>query len=397
MRLLQGIELKNLSTLVESGLPFGLIEITQTGLSKGILDATLPFRDFLESEGVHDYSLQGQGPDSKIVLPALLLQPDGNFLVSGASLYRPLTKKGDPRIWFSNLKKLAEPGSVFCFIWHGNGFVGLNLRSVNLEEIINTKNDFSNTFSDLFNIRHSVHQELLSLMQEISEKGWIKGIRTGTTAVGHLMETELGIPANSSKNPDYKGIEIKSSAAKAKSGGRVNLFAKVATWPISPMKSSGQILKNFGYERGPDFKLYCTVSATNTNSQGLSFRYDEKSALLSEVSTNPLIPIVANWEEAILIRELANKHAETFWVKAKSQKRSDGVYFRYESVTHTKNPLLTQFIPLILSGDITMDHLIKKNASGKTSEKGPLFKIQAQKMSLLFPEPKYYNLFEGNT
>lgn len=392
MRLLQGIELKNLSTIVESGLNYGLIEITHTGLNKAILDATQAFRLYLESEGIHDYALQGQGPEGKVVHPAILVQPDGNFLVSGASLYRPQTKKGDPRVWFSGLRKIATPGTVFCVFWHGAGFVGIDLKTLDLESTLNSENDFSRTFSDLFKARRSVHEELLELMKAISQKGWIKGIKSGTTAVGHLLESELGIPANSSKNPDYKGIEIKSSAAKAANGGRVNLFAKVPTWPLSPLKSSAQILDKFGYSRGPDFKLYCTVSAVTVNSQGLSFTFDEKTSSLSETSTSTEYPIVANWEESVLLRELENKHAETFWVKAKSQRKADGVYFRYESVTHTKNPILTQFMPLILQGDITMDHLIKRNASGKTSEKGPLFKIQAQKMDLLFPKPAKYDL-----
>lgn len=395
MRLLQGIELKNLSTIVESGLNYGLLEITQTGLDKAILDATQPFREYLESEGIHDYALQGQGPDAKVVHPAFLVQPDGNFLVSGVSLYRPQTKKGDPRVWFSDLRKVATPGTVLCVFWHGAGFVGIDLKTLDLKTTLNSENDFSRTFSDLFKARRSVHEELLDLMKAINRKGWIKGIKSGTTAVGHLLESELGIPANSSKNPDYKGIEIKSSAAQAANGGRVNLFAKVPTWPLSPLKSSSQILEKFGYSRGPDFKLYCTVSAVTTNSQGLSFTFDEKTSLLSETSTSTEYPTVANWEESVLLRELVNKHAETFWVKAKSQKRTDGTYFRYESVTHTKNPIISQFMPLILTGDITMDHLIKRNSAGKTSEKGPLFKIQAHKKHLLFPTPKNYSLVDA--
>lgn len=62
-------------------------------------------------------------------------------------------------------------------------------------------------------------------------------------------------------------------------------------------------------------------------------------------------------------------------------------------VTHTKSPVVSQLMPLIQSGVITMDHLIKK--SGKTnrvSEKGPLFKINKRELDLLFPEPVTYSL-----
>ncbi|TCB49317.1 hypothetical protein E0H80_11745 [Acinetobacter sp. ANC 4779] len=44
-------------------------------------------------------------------------------------------------------------------------------------------------------------------------------------------------------------------------------------------------------------------------------------------------------------------------------------------------------------GIITMDYLIKrKDMTGKTTEKGPLFKIKPEHLSLLFPEPKCYVL-----
>lgn len=394
MRLLQGIELANVSKLVESGIDYGLLEITATGLSKSILDATRPFREFLQAEGLHDYDIQGQGADAKVILPAFLVLGDGRLLESQTSLYRPNTKNGDPRVWFSNLREIADSGTALCVFAHENVLIVLNLGSVDLANLLSRDNDFSRRFGSIFSFRASTHLELLDAMRAISSKGWIKGIKSGSTAVGHLLETELGISANSSKNPDYKGIEIKASAAKAKDGGRVNLFAKVPTWPISPLKSSSEILDNFGYARDADFKLYCTISAAAVNSQGLSFRFSEANQFLSEVSNNPEIPIVANWEESVLLRELANKHGETFWVKARSQSRPDGIYFKYESVTHTKDPVLSQFIPLVLSGDITMDHLIKRNAQGKCTEKGPLFKIQANKMSALFPEPAQYTLHE---
>lgn len=392
LRLLQGIELANVSKLVESGLDYGLLEITATGLNKSILDATRPFREFLQSEGIHDYEIQGQGPHAKATLPSFLVLQDGRLLESQASLYRPMTKNGDPRVWFSRLREIADSGTALCVLAQDNALFVFDLANLDLATVLGRDNDFSRRLGSVFRSRESTHLELLEAMRSISAQGWIKGIKSGSTAVGHLLETELGISANSSKNPDYKGIEIKASAAKAKDGGRVNLFAKVPTWPISPLKSSSEILNNFGYAREADFKLYCTVSATTVNSQGLSFKFTESTQCLSEVSNNPDFPIVANWEESVLLRELANKHGETFWVKAKSQSRDDGTYFKYESVTHTKNPVLTQFIPLVLAGDITMDHLIKRNAQGKCTEKGPLFKIQANKVNALFPEPAQYSL-----
>lgn len=76
----------------------------------------------------------------------------------------------------------------------------------------------------------------------------------------------------------------------------------------------------------------------------------------------------------LLRRRLKEKHAETFWVEATS-KVVDGVeYFQLMRVTHTRSPIASQLMPLIHAGVITMDHLIKKNAKGRVSEKGHFLK-----------------------
>jgi hypothetical protein len=60
-------------------------------------------------------------------------------------------------------------------------------------------------------------------------------------------------------------------------------------------------------------------------------------------------------------------------------------HFELKSVMHTRKPILSQFDILLDQGEITMDHLIKRNARGRVSEKGLLFKINAASLGLLFP------------
>jgi len=167
------------------------------------------------------------------------------------------------------------------------------------------------------------------------------------------------------------------------------LFAQVADWSISPLKSSAEILEKYGYVRGEDFKLYCTLSTQKVNSQGLSFQYDETLDLLIEKDSGN--NTVAVWPGNTLRSRLLEKHNETFWIQATS-KIIDGVeYFDLHSVTHTRRPLVSQLLPLIQSGVITMDHLIKRKGNS-AAEKGPLFKINKRDLLFLFPEPKHYSL-----
>jgi hypothetical protein len=62
-------------------------------------------------------------------------------------------------------------------------------------------------------------------MHKISLKGPVPAMLKADTAIGRTLETLLGIDINSSKKPDYKGIELKSY--REKRGNRKNLFAQV--------------------------------------------------------------------------------------------------------------------------------------------------------------------------
>ncbi|MNL35952.1 hypothetical protein D3C87_1580150 [compost metagenome] len=181
-------------------------------------------------------------------------------------------------------------------------------------------------------------------------------------------------------------------AIRASRENRKTLFAQVPNWTLSKFKSSREILENFGYERGDDFKLYCTVSTKAKNSQGLYFEIADKYGLLNERSTNNDIGAFASWALRDLRASLAEKHNETFWVGARVYERDGHDHFEFRDVIHTRRPILSQFDLLLEQGEITMDHLIKKTATGRVSEKGPLFKINAASLGLLFPPSKSYAL-----
>ena len=86
-----------LELLTRLNLDATLIVPTPNGLDKSILDATEEVRTYLAEKGFHDYSQQRQGPADKVVREAFFVQP-GALEATRVSLYRPVTKNGDPRI-----------------------------------------------------------------------------------------------------------------------------------------------------------------------------------------------------------------------------------------------------------------------------------------------------------
>lgn len=105
MRVLTPAEQSKIKLLTKNQVSLALIEPTETGLKKSIMDATGSVRSFLKENNIHDYDIQGQGPENKVQIDSKIYE-DFRIINSTASLYRPQTKKGDPRIWFLVLPRL---------------------------------------------------------------------------------------------------------------------------------------------------------------------------------------------------------------------------------------------------------------------------------------------------
>ncbi len=394
MRPLTKTEKNRLKLLTKNSISLTLIEPTETGLKKSIMDATGPVRNYLKENNYHDYESQQQGPENKVVISGLIYT-ELSVVRSNVSLYRPKTKKGDPRIWLSGLTKFAKPNDIIVLVCFDRQIHTFNLTQLAIEDILNSAliNPLKELITEISIQENAIANELLYKLKAIAKNGAIPSMVDADTSVGRTLETALGIDINSSKLPDYKGIELKSF--RSKRGNRKNLFAQVPNWNLSKFKSSAEILDNFGYWREDDFKLYCTVSAITKNSQGLSLKMDTDIKQLIENSDKPQIGDFVVWTLDGLHSRLLEKHRETFWVEADSTIIDGKEHFLYTNVEHTKKPIPSQFDILIEQGVITLDHLIKRNSKGKVVEKGPLFKIKPKGLDLLFPPSEHYNLIEN--
>ncbi|TRA85854.1 MvaI/BcnI restriction endonuclease family protein [Rhizobium rhizogenes] len=398
LRQLTEREKQHIERLTASSIDIALLQPTLTGLKKSILDATISVRNFFRERGVHDYDCQGLGATEYGEQRHAILLDEAGMRASRASLYRPKTKQGDPRLWFSGLPSFAEPDDMLAILIHDATLYVVNLTRTDVSRVIGER--IAGPLLDLVDSMSrdatTIADELLKKLRAVAARGLVASVMSerADTAVGRTLEHVLGIQINSRKEPDYKGIELKSyrRAIRASRENRKTLFAQVPNWTLSKFKSSREILENFGYERGDDFKLYCTVSTKAKNSQGLYFEIADKYGLLNERSTNNDIGAFASWALRDLRASLAEKHNETFWVGARVYERDGHDHFEFRDVIHTRRPILSQFDLLLEQGEITMDHLIKKTATGRVSEKGPLFKINAASLGLLFPPSKSYAL-----
>ena len=377
MREFTPLELKNQQYLVNLGITFTQVQITETGLKKSIMDATAPMRVYFKENGIHDYEMQLQGPENKFLVPTHILTFQ-SVLDTQSSLYRPVTKKGDPRLWIYKLQGFTQPDDIHILIAHGGELFAINSTREDIKKavespLVNPIKDYLLAFS---NEAQEVSQELLAHFRRAS---------------GQWFESEV----MADKLADYKGIELKS-ARERRSGNRNNLFTQTPNWDLSRCKSGREIVDKYGYLTEDGFKTIQTTVSTTHPTRDLQLSVNELDQLLELQHMRDMgHDDVAVWQLLTLHERLRTKHHETFWIKVENRIEDNKEYFRYDHILHTKNPNIGQFDVLLEQGMISVDLLLCRPSFQKSGKNGGdtySFKMKPKAMPLLFPESTIYTI-----
>ena len=392
------------SYLAQFSIEAGYLVPTQNGLEKSILDAHESIRKFLAQNKFHDYSKQGQGSQNKVIKTGYLLMGT-HWVETAISLYRPNTKSGDPRIWISNLNQYAKAWNLIVLVEHEDSLYIFNASEISIQEQFLNLNSFLSTFLKAAGQKSSlVEMELLELLKDISDQGFVPSTTNADSGVGDTLESLLGIQRNSNRNPDYKGIEIKSSRLSRRTGRQENrstLFSKIPNWELSRLKSAREILDHHGYVSNLTGKKALQVTLKNTpNAQGLFLASNDESALIENLcQKGDRSERVVVWELDELENSLREKHRNTFWVKAQTQEIKGSEFFHYVQVVATVSPLVSNFSQLVDLGSIQMDFTIsekvKPDGTVWVRDHGYLWKIAPEDIGLLFPPPRVIDLVAG--
>lgn len=392
MRAFTEIEIENFRTIANLGVKYTTFQTYRTSLDKGYFDAIAPIRAYFIEEGIHDYSLQGQGTINKEYRDAFLLN-ETLMIPAKASLYRPKTKKGDPRLWFSCLHKYTNPDDIFALFHAGATLYIINVTQTDINKCLQSigSNPVKEILSDLQRQGMEVVQELLSKFQQLYDDGhWYQSEVSGDTGIGRAVETLLGIPMNSDPNPDYKGIELKSKRLQ-RTASKNGLFSQVPDWEHSKFKSGKDIAMQYGYERNGIKTLQITVQAKRPNAQSLVLDITKSDEVLEmlEKCDNIVKEHIVEWQLLKLHERLRTKHKETFWISVDNEFHDGKEYFKYSYIEHTRNPNVAEFDNLIMQQFVSLELLLNRpSGRGDTWN----FKIKDKAMPILFPESKLYKL-----
>lgn len=392
MRAFNDFEIANFRVLSNLGIRYTTFQTYWTALDKGYFDAIAPIRAFFQEEGIHDYSLQGQGQTNKEFRDGYLLTNEAS-IPAKASLYRPNTKHGDPRLWFSKLHNYAQADDIFAMFHIGQSLYIINVTRTNVLSSIET--EFNNPIKEILTSLQSqvmeVSQELLGKFRELYDNGhWYESEVQSDTGIGRAVESLLGIQMNSSREPDYKGIELKSKRLQRNSA-KNGLFSQIPDWEKSHFKSGNEITQKYGYERDGHKTLQVTVQANRPNAQDLVLDITRNDEILEMLERHDNVDKehIVEWQLATLHSRLKTKHKETFWISVDNQIMDGKEYFKYSYIEHTRNPNIAEFDNLIMQQFISLELLLNRpSGRGDTWN----FKIKDRAMPLLFPESLLYKL-----
>lgn len=394
-----------------AGLPVAFLVPTPTGYDKSIMDAIATVRTLLKETDIHDYYFQEQGPENKARVPSYFVEYNG-MVETMASLYRPKTKKGDPRIWFSGLKNYCQPRNLLALTVSRGEIYVFNLSNDLIRNSLFNNGFVADVLQQLSYDQNAIARELLWKIKDIHDQGFLPSITPGDPGVGDTLENALSISRNNSELPDYKGIELKASRltrttrrGTRATRDRVNLFSKVPDGGLS----YSDIVREFGRWTWNEAKQEERLSIQNTtffskvNSFGLILNIDNNNeeVHICYEDAREHRHMLSYWYLSTLNKKLLEKHKETFWVKAVSDLRGNREWFRYDIIEHTKNPNTSLILPLIETDKIMIDlagYYKKINKNGRDTlnwrDHGMLFKMWPQDLPLLFGEQEIYYLDE---
>ncbi|MBE7001487.1 MAG: MvaI/BcnI restriction endonuclease family protein [Ruminococcaceae bacterium] len=387
-----------LPLFANTGVPVAFLVPTPTGYEKSIMDATAPVRELLLNSNVHNYGEQLQGPANKSKVKAYFVGTSA-LTETAASLYRPVTKKGDPRIWFANLKHYCRPCNLLAIVVINRELYVFNLSDLSIAHSLINKGFAYDILEEAAYKDRAVAEELLQKIRIIHEQGFLRSVTPGDPGVGDTLEHALGISRNNSKAPDYFGIELKTTRLTRNGSRRAVTRSTLFTRVPDEGMTYREIVETYGkwqIPRGEELarlQLYETFRCSRANAYDLMLSVDvnaDKLCILHQEEERR--KFVSAWQMKNLRAALLTKHPETFWVKAVSEKRNGVEYFRYDRVLHTKNPNISLLSPLIESDKITVDLAAHFKPDGKWRDHGILFKMLPRDLPLLLGEPKEYIL-----
>ena len=224
--------------------------------------------------------------------------------------------------------------------------------------------------------------DLVEKLRVLNSRGWINSEGNGSGRYGLALERELSISRNSSKTPDFKGIELKTKA----SAKLQTLFSR------TPSRHTGcsnnlDLVQSWGYKdkKTGRQQLYTSINCDG-DSLGFSIKHSGNCIQVLHNDTELLQYEIIRLENALL-----SKHRESAFIDVETRKLGNQDQCRFNNLLYCKHSSIDKFLSLLNEGRIYLDFTLSVK-EGRSRDHGFLWRIKGNLKDLYETSLSYHLL-----
>jgi hypothetical protein len=222
-------------------------------------------------------------------------------------------------------------------------------------------------------------KDLIKKLNSIKDLGFIEAKRRGPTAIGHLIEEEMGLTETNLPIPDIGGrVEIKATRKNASS--LITLFTfNRGVWRL---KQKDLIMK-YGYldETGRP-SLYITVNS-KPNKQGFYLSVNKEKGIIQLHNSNQKDNI-AEWSSYVIAGKFMTKFDRLVLILADSIMKEQKEFFHFNEAYILENPTPERFLESFEKNLLMIDIRMHIKHSGGVRNHGTGFRISESNLMNLY-------------
>lgn len=213
------------------------------------------------------------------------------------------------------------------------------------------------------------HEILRRKLKDLKAAGDIPVRNSGTGRYGLAIEAALGIVANSSKQPDFMGIELKTKS----DGSLQTLFSRTPS-RFTGVADKKELFSRYSYADINSKQRLSTSFGSVSDSLGFSMRVSEQVIQVSNRGQSLFEYEAERIEEALL-----SKHSQSVFLQVRGRDGS----CKIDSALYCQWPSVIRFLQLVNSGKVNLDLTLSQRGSS-LRDHGFLWRIAGEDLSRLY-------------
>jgi hypothetical protein len=231
------------------------------------------------------------------------------------------------------------------------------------------------------------HQILFGKLREIKTLGLIAVGDKGSGRFGLAFEKVLGIPRNSSREPDFMGIEIKTKSDKSLQ----TLFSRTPSRYSQKGNEHSFFEENCYIDTKRNRRALYTSFNNTPDSLGFCLKINDE--VIQVIKANK---VVLEYEAKRLEEALMSKHAQTVFLSLLPITNNGREECELHSAVYCANPSIDRFKQLLEQGKIYLDFTLSEKSEGSVKNHGYLWRIRGASIEHLYLHTEKLDLSEKN-